>query len=336
MIVSRQNKLLTQLAKSPPKITGGSLSVGSIDGQRAELCLELGDQRLKLLAAALTVPYPSSLKRLLLAEPDIEVVLVERAPPGLEKTAGELGVDYLDAHGRGRIVRPGFVYVVPPSVDVRRFKGASRSSPFAPKASRVVRCLLSEHERQWRLSDIAESIELNPGNVHRVLATLVDDSYVEREEDLYVVADPGSLLEAWADISTPSRKQIVVPFEGELGHAVRALGTRLHGKVAVSGEFAAELLAPHLPAESALLHCLDIEEWANLAHDDIRPPLPVGAGIPLRRILVDLSDEGVGQFGASTAGVDAVSPAQLFVDLYKQPTRGRQAADEVRRQLLKF
>ena len=310
--------------------------VQPIDDRHAKLQLELGGQRVDLHAAALAVPYPSGLRRLVAAEPDLEAVVVERIPPGLGKAAGELGVSYLDAHGRGRVIKPGFVYVAQPLPDIRRLAGAPRSSPFAPKASRVVRALLSEHERHWRLSDIAELTDLNPGNVHRALAALVEDGYVEREGDLYVAIDPGSLLEAWVDISSPARERASIAVHGDLRQAVENLVERVHGNAAVSGELAAELLAPHLPAESALVHCLDVNEWASVAQEDAGPPLPMGSGVPSGRIVVDLSDEGVARFGASAAGFDLVGPAQLYVDLYKQPTRGRQAAEEVRRQLLAF
>lgn len=54
------------------------------------------------------------------------------------------------------------------------------------------------------------------------------------------------------------------------------------------------------------------------------------------RIVLDLPDEGVAQSGSEVSKLPLVGAAQLYVDLYREPTRGRQAAEEVRRQLLDF
>lgn len=248
--------------------------------------------------------------------------------------ARDLGLSYLDIHGYGRITQPGLVYFSPPGPEDRSPTKTRGPSPFAPKASRVLRSLLTDHEREWRLSDLAEVTALNPGNVHRVLSRLVDDGYVEREEDSYLLVDPGGLLNAWAENGPPTRERTAIPIEGELRAAAEELLERFHGHAVISGELAAELLAPHLPAASAVIHCLDAKEWAHIDLEEIEPSPPV-----LRapgRIQLDLPDASVAQFGSEVSGLPLVGPAQLFVDLYREPTRGRQAAEEVRRQLLDF
>jgi hypothetical protein len=332
---SRQDTLLQRLAVRPPHIEGGSVEVRPVDGRTARLLVDLGGQRADLLASVLSVPYPSGLKRLVDANPNLEAVIVERISPGLDAAARKLGLSYLDVRGRGRITRPGLVYFAPPGQDEARPSTPRRPSPFARKASRVTRSLLSDTEMRWRLSDIAAVSELNPGNVHRVLNTLVEDGYVERDEERYLVADPGSLLDAWAENAAPVGERTAVLVKGDLRPAVEALVDRFHGHAVVSGELAAELLAPHLPAAGATIHCLDPGEWARLDLEEIEPSPPLGLQGP-NRVVLDLPDEGVAQFGTEVSEIPLVSPAQLYVDLYRQPTRGRQAAEEARRQLLDF
>jgi hypothetical protein len=335
MIVSRQNIALTRLSEHPPKIEGGSVVVQPIEGGQARLRIELGDRHADLLTAFLAVPYPSGLKRLIDANPNLEAVIVERIPPGLDQAARDLGLSYLDIHGKGRITQPGLVYFAPPGPDDKRPRRPPGPSPFAPKASRVVRSLLADHEKGWRLSDLAGVSALNPGNVHRVLNRLMDDGYVERDDDSYLLADPGALLDAWAENGAPAREKTAIPVKGDLRPAVEALLERFHGHAVVSGELAAEMLAPHLPAASAMIHCLDPEEWARIDLEEIEPPPPPDFLAP-GRIALDLPDEGVARFGSEVSELRLVSAAQLYVDLYKQPARGRQAAEEVRRQLLDF
>lgn len=337
MAAKKQNLLLRRLAHSPPKLEGGfQLHVAPADDRHARLTIEHDDGvRAQLRAAVLSVPFPSGLVRLLATEPDIEVVLAERIPPGLAAAARERGVGYLDPHGRGFLKAPGLVYVATPGPDPAGILSPSRASPFAPKASRVVRALLSDAERRWRVSQVAASIGLNPGNVHRILASLQEVGLVERDRESYVVPDPGSLLEAWAEASRPARQQVSLARDGSLEKAVADLVAQLRGHAAVSGELAAELLAPHLPAQSAIVHCFDADAWERL-HAENAPPSPWNPPAAPGRLVVTLADEGIGQFGSSLHGLALVSPQQLYVDLARAPGRGRQAADEVRRQRLHY
>ena len=330
----RQSITLARLAEHPPKIEGGKITLRPIEGGKARLRVELGDRQADLLTGFLAVPYPSGLKRLVAANPDLEAVIVERIPPGLDQAARELGLSYLDIHGYGRITQPGLVYFAPPGPDDKGPTKTRGPSPFAPKASRVLRSLLADHEREWRLSDLAKTTTLNPGNVHRVLNRLMDDGYVERDDDSYLLADPGALLDAWAENGAPVRERTAIPVKGDLRPAAEGLLERFHGHAVISGELAAELLAPHLPAAGAVIHCLDPQEWARIDLEEIEPPPP--AFRAPGRILLDLPDAGVAQFGSEVSELPLVGAAQLYVDLYKQPTRGRQAAQEVRRQLLDF
>lgn len=310
------------------------MELGLSDPHHATLTLSHGERQVTLRAAALNVPYPSALTALLAREPDVEVVVVERAPPGLAAEAERLNIGYLDAHGRGRVVRDGFVYVAEPlAAPIAR----SRTSPFARRASRVVRALLSDHLQHWRISDLALLVGLNPGNVHRVLAALVERGYVEREHEWYLVADPGSLLEAWAEVAVRPRpeQRAAIPYEGDLRAAVRHLVEQLGGDAVVSGELAAELLAPHLPAAGAIVHCLDADAWERLD-----PELLGGDGLakvaPHPYVIADLVDEGVADFGSRADGLRLVGPVQLYVDMARAIGRGREAAEAVRRQRLGY
>jgi IclR helix-turn-helix domain/Transcriptional regulator, AbiEi antitoxin, Type IV TA system len=339
MASSRQPSLLERMAHRPPALEGGvNLELKLEDARHAQLLLEQGDHRLSLHAAALSIPYPSGLQRLLNAEPEVEAIVTERIPPGLKAAADERGIGYLDRNGRGRLVGPGFVYVAQPLPDFSKI-GHQPSSPFAPKASRVVRALLSNPSQHWRLSDIAVLVNLNPGNVHRALGTLQESGYVERDGDHYVLADPGSLLEAWADVAPAPKERVSIPVEGDLREDVAKLVAQLEGNAVVSGELAAELLAPHLPARSAIVHCLDLDVWDRLSQRSEQRSLlslPLLGAPASGHILVDLPDEGVVQFSTSVGTLDLVGPAQLYVDLFRDPARGRQAAEEVRRQLLGY
>lgn len=328
----RQNSVLRRFARRPPKLAGDiELSVDLLDDQHGVVCLTHGDVAVELDAAGLSVPYPSGLRQLLAREHDVDLIVVERVPPGLRDAAEESGLSYLDLDGGGRVVADGLVYVAPPHRGGR--VAGSRSSPFASKSSRVVRTLLSDPQNRWRLSDVAALSDLNPGNVHRVLAALIDRGVAERDENAYRLTDPGSLLEAWADQHRRPRERVWVPCEGDLRECVRDLLVKLGENAVVSGELAAEELAPYLPAETATVHCLDAEAFVALVAED-EPSLSFGP--PSGQIVVDLTDEGYGSFGSERNGLPLASPAQVYVDLAADRGRGREAAEHLRREALGF
>jgi hypothetical protein len=209
-----------------------------------------------------------------------------------------------------------------------------RTSAFAPAASRVVRALLVDPVHHWRLSDIAGITDSNPGNVHRTLAALVDTGLVERDEDFYVVPDPGSLLEAWADQAQQPRERYFLEIERAPLEDSKRLIAELRGSAVVSGELGAELLAPYLSSESAVVHLSDEDDFrTTLGSAPMAPLAPVARP---GRLLVDLADPGTDQFAAPVKGLRVAHPVQVYVDLFRDRGRGREAGEHLRRELIRF
>ncbi len=111
MSPSRQDSVLRRFAQSPPTLGGDiELSVDLVDDQGVGSCrLRQGDLAVELDAAGLSVPYPSGLQQLLAREQDVDLIVVDRAPPGLREAAEKAGLSYLDLHGGGRVVAAGLV-----------------------------------------------------------------------------------------------------------------------------------------------------------------------------------------------------------------------------------
>jgi hypothetical protein len=349
-----QHPLVRRFVANPPVLEGGvGLQVHPDGPNHARVRLEHGGNAAEFLAAPLSVPYPSGLKRLMGSDPRLEGVLVEKASRGLDEAARAQAISYLDAEGHGRVVRPGFVFVSPPgrrrgrqrvpaldpypprlspAIDSRSGRPVSASA-FAEKGSRVVRGLLASPGGGRRLSDLVDEVDLSPGHVHRVLSGLVEDGFVERDGNEYVVADPGSLLEAWAQNNRPRRKQISLSVPDHVGMSVAELVQKAGPAAVVSGELAAEIIHPHLPARNAIVHFVDEEAWEQHAvpFRSLAPPVR-GSG----RLFIDLADPGVARYGAEHHGLPLVHPVQIYVDLYRDRGRGREAAEEMRRRVIGF
>lgn len=335
MAVLRQNDRLARIIERPPTLAGGvQLELVPEDDRHVRLRVQHHGHGAELRAVFLSVPFPSGLRRLLANEGPVDAVIVDRIPRGFAEAAEELDISYLDRSGRGRLVAPGFVYVAAPIPGLSGLRLRAKSSPFAPKASRVVRALLSQPGESWRLSALTSLVDINPGNAHRILASLVEEGLVERDEEDYVVYDPGSLLEAWAEAYSLPRERVVLPVQDTLDEEIRRLAEGSED-VVVSGEFAAEHLAPHLPSESAVLHCLTIDAWQQLSGG--RDPGFLTPPVARRgQIVLAQADPGVAQFGHRDNGVAFVAPVQAYVDLYRQRDRGREAAEHLRREVLAF
>lgn len=327
---------LAAFAAQPPKLLGGvELTVGPRGPRHAELRFSHQGHQADFRAAFLSVPYPSGLRRLLAEDPDLELVVVDRIPRGLIEEAERAGVAVVDRSGHGRVVGPGFVYVAPPTQASLSAAKRSSASPFAPKASRIVRALLAHPEERWKLSHLANLVDVDVGNAHRILASLADMGVVERDEDAYLVVDPGSLLEAWADFHRRPSQRLALPVLSDLERDLHDLTASLQGEAVVSGEFAAEALAPYLTASGAVVHCLTPQAWESVAgrgsgHSLV--PAPPGRG----RITVDLADEGTAQFHSFVNNIAVVHPVQLYVDMFRDFGRGREAAEHLRRELIPY
>src|SRR4029453_14465152 len=73
-------------------------------------------------------------------------------------------------------------------------------SLFAPRATRVIRVLLADHQRVWRLEELAKTAEVSLGHAHNVIKRLEELSWVQRGEHQRIeLSKAGDVLDAWVD-----------------------------------------------------------------------------------------------------------------------------------------
>lgn len=328
-----RTSVIRRFAEHGPRVLAGGIEVDVelLDDRRAVIGLRGSGTCASLRAAGLSVPYPSGLRRLRGELPDVEMVVVERVSAGFRAAAKREGISWVDLSGAGHI-EEGRRVIFDLSDDDEKPSRRQKVSPFAPAASRVVRVLLHDHSRAWRLSEIVELAEVNPGNVHRVLGELVERGLIERDEYDYVLVDPRMMLDVWADHYEAPRDRTVSRVDGELVRVVKELVADA-GDIVISGELAAELLAPHLPARRAIIHCLDREAFVEIARRVEGPKLDPRSET---QVVVDLADIGYGGFSAQRAGLRLATPIQVYLDLAREPGRGREAAEHLRREVIGF
>jgi len=82
-------------------------------------------------------------------------------------------------------------------------------SLFAPRATRVVRVLLEDQARTWRLEELAKAAGVSLGHSHNVVKRLEDVRWIQRDGGQRItLGKPADLLDAWGDSYTYRANEI--------------------------------------------------------------------------------------------------------------------------------
>lgn len=325
--------LLQRFLKVVPLQAGALLEAAPSSDRALTITLSSNGETSHLKAVPLTRPYGSALNRLLADDPTVDIIITDHIPKGLPEAARQSGVGYLDVMGGGRVEAHNLHYEAPIAPRTRLER---RSSPFAPQATRAVRSLLCHGAGHvWRLGELAAEAHLDAGNLRRVLVSLMDSRFIERDGEAYVLVDPGGLLDAWAQNRRIPDARLTLPLAGdELESQIRRLQNLFDpDSFIVSGELAAERYAPFFSASRTLLHCTDPQAWEELRHWAAAEEGPQDPGGVLS---IDPADADVGRYGREMNGLMFASPVQTYVDLRMGTGRAFEAAQHLRSHVVGF
>src|SRR5438132_7082652 len=153
---------------------------------------------------------------------------IRRELPGAYPVAGAVYIGpqsarILKSNNLGFVDLSGNCYLAFESVLIekegkRNVRPSSRPlrSLFAPRATRVVRVLLTEPGRAWRLEELSRAAEASLGHSHNVVKRLEDLAWVERDDRQRIhLAKPADLLEGWTESYTYRENEIASYFVPE-------------------------------------------------------------------------------------------------------------------------
>ena len=210
-------------------------------------------------------------------------------------------------------------------------------SLFAPRATRVVRVLLAEPTRPWRLEELAKAAEVSLGHSHNVVKRLEDLRWVERDHGQRIhLGKPADLLQAWCESYNVRSNEITSYFVPE--RVSRKLMTDVARAAAAEGRRYAftlgaglSLVAPQ-PRLTAL-HCYLEGDPASLASAlGLRPTAEADGAL---HVLTPY-DPGVFYGTLEKAGLKVVSVPQLYADLVHADRRGAEQAEHLRREAMGY
>ena len=242
----------------------------------------------------------------------------------------EAGVGFADLAGNCRLSF-GRVYIEKSAAGNPFRQRRVQRSLFSAKSGRVLRLLLAEPQRVWRVVQIAERAKVSVGQVSNLRQRLLDEEWAVVEKEGLRLSKPRDLLEAWRQAYRlePARSESgYTLLHGEaLDKAVRtALAEAGKGEHAVLASYSAgRWLAPFARVASLYLYADPQGEIA------LRKQLKLessgkGANVSLVRpkdegVFLDRIDAGQGMW--------CTSPIQTYLDLAVSGERGAEAAEHL-------
>jgi len=248
--------------------------------------------------------------------------------------ANNLG--YLDLSGNCSIALENVIIEKEGKRNVRPSTRPLRSL-FAPRASRVVRVLLADVARVWKLEELAKAAGVSLGHAHNVVKRLEELAWVARDDRQRIrLTKPADLLEHWGESYSYHDNEIVSYFAPErvsrqfmtdLARAAEGAGRRYAFTLNAGASLVAARL--RLPA----VHCY-------LEGD----PAPVAAALGLRPAteaegnchLLAPYDPGVFDGVLEKGGLKVTSLPQLYVDLLHYERKGAEQAEHLRREAMGY
>ena len=191
---------------------------------------------------------------------------------------------------------------------------------YAGKSLRVVRALLAAPHRPWQVQDLARTCQVSLGTVSSVRQKLLAQGWLELRSGGAVVPDPEGLLREWAEWTKTAPPAGLSAYTV---HSSKRVIERLTGQpqVLLGAASAAEWMAPFVTPKGTVLYTTP-EAWRRAAKQLDAEEVDKGGNLTVQFV-----EDGVFVDRLEIkAGLWTASPAQTFVDLWRQGSRGREGA----------
>jgi hypothetical protein len=265
------------------------------------------------------------------------VLIAPYLSPEARRLCVEDGVSYVDLFGNARLAF-GTIYI---QTEVEGAPAAERrgvKSLFRPKSAQVLRVLLRDPMHPWRVTDLAEAAEVSLGHVSNVRAGLIEREWAKVSDSGLIASKPDEILDAWVEAYEPpvgKRMKFYTPLHGDvLQKAIRsAIDCRSkQGEAMLASFSAAQWFAPFGRHASQFIYC-DAAALDYISSELRLEPTSKGDNV----IVTVLSDAGLFRDAVSPAeGVLCTSVVQTYLDLAASGERGKEAAEHLRQERLKW
>lgn len=315
-----------------PQIGGATVDLVAtvrMGEQRQRLALEVKNSGQPRIAR--TAAY--QLARLREQDPGLYGVF---AAPYISPQTAEICIQeklgYLDLAGNCRLTF-GQIYIEQTGMPNPYAEKRDLRSLYSPKAARVLRVLLTDPRKAWRVQPLASEAAVSLGQVANVKRLLEDREWLKGSEAGLLLKEPGRLLAEWAE-STNTRNMKVENYytlksPAEFEAALAQVCEQAEIPYALTGFSGAARYAPTVRYQRAMAYVgcdlEKIEEQLSLKR------VESGANVTL----YDPPDEGVLYGARPIDGICVASPVQVYLDLGDLKGRGEEAANALLEEVIK-
>lgn len=269
-----------------------------------------------------------------LKQPAAAVLIAPYLSPASRELCRENGISFLDFEGNARLAF-GTVFIErrisdKPVTERREFK-----SLFTPKSAQVLRVLLRDPQRTWRVTELAEAANVSLGHVSNVRSALLDREWAQVTPEGLRLSSPDALLDAWKLSYALPMEQLRFyttlhgsGFEKSVRELFETIPQEAH--IALASYSAAQWIAPYARTGVQFFYAdkvgvVLLQKGLGLSStakgENVVVFLPREEGI-----FLDLIEP--------VPGLRCTSPVQTYLDLSKGGERGEEAADHLRRKRL--
>lgn len=258
------------------------------------------------------------------------------AAPYVSEAAAELckreGVGYLDLSGNCRLSFKG-IYIERQGKTNKFSRRRDLRSLYSPKASRILRVLLNNPKRAWKLCELAQEAQVSLGLAANVKKLLANREWLLMKADGFSLQSPEELLIEWSQNYSFRRNEMIDYYSLKEPQEVEAdlaeVCTKEQIPYALTGFSAAARLAPMVRYQRASAY-VGQNPKAVASKLDLKP-VDTGANVTL---LLPY-DDGIFYGSRDFNGVCLASPIQTYLDLLGFRGRGEEAANTLLEEVIK-
>jgi hypothetical protein len=251
------------------------------------------------------------------------------------------GIAIVDGLGNAHIELPGLLFHLEGRRRPRRVAGDRPPTRLSGKAGVAAQALLLDPKRAWQVHDLAKEAQVSPGLAHRVLARLEGDGILAAEGNgpnrVRHVTNRTALLDLFAEenVGQPTRTlgYLLAQTPQQL---IRALGRNLGRSgidYALTGAAAASLVAPFVTAIPVVEVWVKAKRAPEELHKGARADLVTdGPNV----IFLQGKDDAPLAFRERTKDLWVANRFRIYTDLRRDPRRGQEQADHLRREVIGF
>lgn len=257
------------------------------------------------------------------------------APYISPQTAGicnQEGIGYCDLAGNCRLIF-GSVYIEKSGNSNPFSKKRDLRSLYSPKAERILRVLLNNPRKKWKMQNLADEAKVSLGQVSNVKRLLDGREFIAKTKDGFTLKEPFSLLSEWSGNYVYRKNRIkdfyslkdIPDIEAEIAEVCERnrISYALTGFSGVA-RFTQSVRYQRVMAyvdvdEDHLLNFFQFKEVESGANATIFIPY----------------DTGIFYGVTEKEGERVVSPVQLYLDLIGFKGRGEEAANSILEEVIK-